>query len=144
MENYCACKGGYKLDNDGRSCKDIDECSEIHYVCSGHKCINIDGDYECKCFDGYEVVEDANFERNKRCQVIGDEKPSLIFSSLRGIRRSELSSDRSFFSHYASIYEHINSAASLDFNLKENYLIWSDSIQNALYIGPFRLNESKS
>ena len=44
---------------------------------------------------------------------------------------------------YLNLFE-IFSCCLTDFNLKENYLIWSDSIQNALYIGPFRLNESKS
>lgn len=37
---------------DGRSCVDIDECTENPRICSGGKCTNLKGGYACFCIDG--------------------------------------------------------------------------------------------
>ncbi|RLU27266.1 hypothetical protein DMN91_001067 [Ooceraea biroi] len=51
---YCSCPRGYDLWHDGRTCKDIDECMEQH-VCD-HTCINNPGSYECRCRQGFRLV----------------------------------------------------------------------------------------
>ena len=43
---------GYRLAPDGRSCVDIDECSEYGQICTGH-CVNEPGSYRCTCPQGY-------------------------------------------------------------------------------------------
>ncbi|KAM6453603.1 adhesion G protein-coupled receptor L4 isoform 2-T2 [Liasis olivaceus] len=61
---FCMCKDGYKpsngntsfVTNDGTSCRDIDECSELGSgACGDHaKCDNVDGGYSCTCNEGYQ------------------------------------------------------------------------------------------
>ncbi|XP_062501242.1 tenascin-X-like isoform X2 [Corticium candelabrum] len=61
-ESYeCACSVGYVLDNDGRTCQDVDECNEtfairLHYCES--VCVNILGSYYCNCSVGYQYSHD--------------------------------------------------------------------------------------
>ncbi|XP_078375949.1 uncharacterized protein LOC144659409 isoform X1 [Oculina patagonica] len=47
----CSCVSGYQLDNDGKSCTDIDECSFNNGGCS-HHCFNIPGSFYCGCPEG--------------------------------------------------------------------------------------------
>uniref|UniRef100_A0A8C6V9Z9 Adhesion G protein-coupled receptor L4 n=1 Tax=Naja naja TaxID=35670 RepID=A0A8C6V9Z9_NAJNA len=61
---FCMCKDGYKssngnisfVTNDGTSCRDIDECSELGTgACGDHaQCDNMDGEYSCTCNEGYQ------------------------------------------------------------------------------------------
>ncbi|XP_048581956.1 uncharacterized protein LOC5522228 isoform X2 [Nematostella vectensis] len=60
----CRCKRGYTLNNN--TCTDVNECTEIPYVCSGENsiCENTDGSFKCSCKSGYtpkfsEAVGDA-------------------------------------------------------------------------------------
>ncbi|XP_016148446.1 low-density lipoprotein receptor-related protein 1B [Sinocyclocheilus grahami] len=48
----CSCWPGFHLKNDGRTCIDVDECSE-NFPCS-HQCINTYGSFHCLCADGYQ------------------------------------------------------------------------------------------
>ena len=57
----CACDQGYELSADGRSCRDIDECSSSNQDCS-YKCKNDVGGYHCECPVGYQLDRDG-----KRC-----------------------------------------------------------------------------
>lgn len=46
----CSCDGGYKLQNDGHGCEDVNECdgrTASHY-CEG-ACVNTIGGYYCTC-----------------------------------------------------------------------------------------------
>jgi len=47
----CSCVSGYQLDPDGKSCIDIDECSNNNGGCS-HHCYNILGSFYCGCPEG--------------------------------------------------------------------------------------------
>ncbi|GLV45668.1 faulty attraction [Carabus blaptoides fortunei] len=59
----CDCFNGFRLRNDGRTCKDINECKENKRLCS-HECQNLPGSYRCLCPDGYRpdgnVCRDVN------------------------------------------------------------------------------------
>ncbi|KAM3625005.1 uncharacterized protein V6R79_005425 [Siganus canaliculatus] len=44
----CICPRGYALQNDGRRCKDINECSRKNGGCS-HLCVNQRGGHKCAC-----------------------------------------------------------------------------------------------
>lgn len=51
----CECQEGYRLSEDGRNCRDINECVEVEGMCSGGDCINFDGYFECLCPTGFKV-----------------------------------------------------------------------------------------
>jgi len=57
------CPVGYRLEEDGVTCRDVDECAEDPGVCGAHgDCRNLEGSYRCKCsahyfFDGITCVE---------------------------------------------------------------------------------------
>lgn len=53
----CGCNSGYRLNQDGRTCRDVDECSERLHTCS-QTCINNLGGYICACHKGY--IPDPN------------------------------------------------------------------------------------
>ncbi|XP_067935795.1 oncoprotein-induced transcript 3 protein-like [Watersipora subatra] len=44
----CSCYPGYKLEPDGITCSDIDECQVENGGCS-HTCVNTNGSYHCEC-----------------------------------------------------------------------------------------------
>ncbi|XP_030025273.2 fibrillin-1 [Manduca sexta] len=60
----CYCKRGYRLDNDNRTCVDVNECEEWGSVrlrgklCAG-ECVNEPGSYRCACPGGYRLSEDG-------------------------------------------------------------------------------------
>ncbi|XP_028401634.1 mucin-like protein [Dendronephthya gigantea] len=54
----CSCNRGYRLQADGLSCTDINECDESTDRCS-QKCTNTQGSYTCSCVDGYTLQSDS-------------------------------------------------------------------------------------
>ena len=44
---------GYTLVEDGRRCRDIDECATKEHNCPG-SCINTPGSFECACSQGFK------------------------------------------------------------------------------------------
>ncbi|XP_050356996.1 fibulin-2-like isoform X2 [Nymphalis io] len=59
----CYCNRGYRLNNDNRTCVDIDECEEWGRARSrgrlcGGRCVNAPGSYRCDCPQGYRLGED--------------------------------------------------------------------------------------
>ena len=60
----CSCPNGYKLNSDGLTCNDINECSTGLHTC--HQiCTNIDGGYTCSCHPGYEKNGDSCIDINE-------------------------------------------------------------------------------
>ncbi|XP_070174330.1 fibrillin-3-like [Littorina saxatilis] len=57
----CECSAGYQLNNDGKSCLDVNECAEKLDKCP-QKCHNKVGGFECVCEDGYSYNQN-----NKTC-----------------------------------------------------------------------------
>uniref|UniRef100_A0A4W2IBW6 Nidogen 1 n=1 Tax=Bos indicus x Bos taurus TaxID=30522 RepID=A0A4W2IBW6_BOBOX len=52
----CECSIGFR--GDGRTCYDIDECSEQPSVCGNHAiCNNHPGTFRCECVEGYQFSE---------------------------------------------------------------------------------------
>ncbi|XP_033229535.1 fibrillin-1-like [Belonocnema kinseyi] len=68
----CGCPEGFELDEDEKTCKDVDECEEGSHVCS-QKCLNIDGSYYCECLEGFELAEDKKtcFNEPDPCDDFG-------------------------------------------------------------------------
>ncbi|XP_046357626.2 uncharacterized protein LOC124135954 isoform X3 [Haliotis rufescens] len=56
----CMCEKGFRKDSSGK-CVDIDECDESSSDCV-QTCNNIDGGWQCGCYDGYTLNAD-----NKTC-----------------------------------------------------------------------------
>ncbi|EZA47230.1 Fibrillin-2 [Ooceraea biroi] len=58
---HCYCPAGYELEDDDRTCKDIDECEELELDsgCS-HICVNTPGSYHCDCPVGYRLSPQSN------------------------------------------------------------------------------------
>lgn len=49
----CSCNEGYRLDDAGFMCVDINECLENPNICNVGECINEPGKYYCQCPEGY-------------------------------------------------------------------------------------------
>ncbi|XP_069759628.1 fibulin-1 isoform X2 [Narcine bancroftii] len=67
----CSCYVGYKLNDDQRTCEDINECLLLVHQCqTGERCINSIGSYQClreiSCGTGYELTE------NNQCKDINE------------------------------------------------------------------------
>ncbi|XP_036210818.1 nidogen-1 [Myotis myotis] len=64
----CECAIGFR--GDGRTCHDIDECSEQPSVCGSHAiCNNHPGTFRCECEQGYRFSEEGT------CVAAMDERP---------------------------------------------------------------------
>lgn len=68
---------GYVLNIDGKTCRDLDECTAMRHNCP-HTCINVPGSFTCGCSEGYrqqgqgECVDiDECLEQPGLCQPIG-------------------------------------------------------------------------
>ena len=62
----CACRNGYELLPDGKSCSDVDECGVNPRICAGGECRNTDGSYICICNSGYIPSENGQRCEGKR------------------------------------------------------------------------------
>ncbi|XP_023556629.1 nidogen-1 [Octodon degus] len=64
----CECSIGFR--GDGRTCYDIDECSEQPSVCGSQAiCNNQPGTFRCECVEGYRFSDDG------KCVAIVDQRP---------------------------------------------------------------------
>lgn len=55
----CGCNDGYTLLEDGRTCRDIDECSVGTHGCQ-QDCVNTDGGFRCECRQGFQLNDDGS------------------------------------------------------------------------------------
>jgi Complement Clr-like EGF-like len=65
----CSCKRGYRLNHDGKTCSEIDECSENdpNHLCPGTAtCKNIIGSYKCSCPNGFKSLNSGSFCLGKK------------------------------------------------------------------------------
>lgn len=135
---HCECQPGFKLDpTDNQTCVDVDECQEDSGLCSGHICINLKGHYKCECNGGY-VLKD-----HKYCKINTPERPTLLFTNRHNIRSIDLPSNNATkvktspkARRYAPLYEMLSSATAFDYNIKNNYIVWSDVVEEAINIAP--------
>ena len=58
----CGCRAGFRLQEDGRTCSDVNEC-EVEDICGHGDCVNLQGSYTCSCHQGYSgqhLCQDIN------------------------------------------------------------------------------------
>ncbi|XP_028408846.1 uncharacterized protein LOC114531439 [Dendronephthya gigantea] len=64
----CTCTAGYRLNDDLRTCNDVDECERNTHSCSANGfCHNTRGSYKCSCKKGYQLGSDQ-----KTCQDVDE------------------------------------------------------------------------
>ncbi|KAL7834139.1 hypothetical protein AOLI_G00290990 [Acnodon oligacanthus] len=77
----CYCGNGLELQEDGRTCRDHDECGD--YGTCSQICMNTLGSYRCSCADGFSLQ--ANRRSCKAKTDPGDRPPLLLTANLKSI-----------------------------------------------------------
>ncbi|XP_051173151.1 vitellogenin receptor-like isoform X2 [Leptopilina boulardi] len=113
----CQCVEGYKLQEDGKSCKDIDECS----LPTGTKfcsqiCINSLGSYKCDCYNGYTLRNDGI-----TCKST-DLSMKFIIASNEGIKKVSLGG----IATEIIVSDMNDEISGLDVNIAKNTIYWSN------------------
>ncbi|KAI2662129.1 Low-density lipoprotein receptor-related protein 4 [Labeo rohita] len=109
----CTCHTGYTLTQDGKTCRDVDECADEGYCSQG--CTNIEGGFHCWCVQGYELRPDK-----RSCKALGPE-PVLLFANRIDIR--QVLPHRS---EYTLLLNNLENAIALDFHHSKELVFWSD------------------
>ncbi|XP_056127208.1 low-density lipoprotein receptor-related protein 1B isoform X1 [Rhinichthys klamathensis goyatoka] len=120
---FCFCADGFEVGEDGRSCRDHDECA-MYGTCS-QTCMNTYGSYRCSCTDGYSLQSNrrsciAKHEpgENPAALLIGG-SDNIIITALNGSRLQTLKQLDS------------NGTHGLDFNHKEESVCWVTSSESS-------------
>ncbi|CAM2100537.1 unnamed protein product [Caretta caretta] len=119
----CYCEDGYEVGNDGRNCKDLDECN-VYGTCS-QTCINTDGSYACSCVEGYILQPD-----NKSCKAKNepsDRPPVLLIASSETIEVLYLNGSK--VSTPNSVKG--NGINTLDFIYNKDTICWIESRESS-------------
>jgi len=111
--HICSCNEGYKLEADGHTCEDINEC-EIPGQCS-QICNNTKGGFKCSCMENYELDDD-----HRTCKALGHE-PLVLFANRRDIREVDIATNE-----YRELVSNLRSAVALDYDYQRGYLYWTD------------------
>uniref|UniRef100_A0A8C1SK69 Low density lipoprotein receptor-related protein 1Ba n=1 Tax=Cyprinus carpio TaxID=7962 RepID=A0A8C1SK69_CYPCA len=127
----CTCWPGFRLKNDGKTCIDVDECSE-NFPCS-HQCINTYGSFHCLCADGYQRPA----SNPHSCRSLSEE-PFLILADHHEIRKISLDG-----SNYTLLKQGLSNVISLDFDYRKELIYWIDTSRpSGRRINRMRLNGS--
>jgi len=127
----CACRKGYTLGADKKTCYDIDECKD-YGVCD-QKCQNTEGSYKCLCMDGYKL------QSNKKSCAVKGKRPSLIIANHKDISQYSLDGKDSTRLIYGDL---IGGTLALDVNQHDGYLYWADYISKTIARAP--MNNTKN
>lgn len=128
----CTCWPGFRLKNDGRTCIDVDECTES-FPCS-HQCINTYGSFHCLCADGYQRTAG----NPQSCRSLSAEEPFLILADHHEIRKISLDG-----SNYTLLKQGLSNVISLDFDYRKELIYWIDTSRpSGRRINRMRLNGS--
>ncbi|XP_066592780.1 vitellogenin receptor [Prorops nasuta] len=127
----CSCQKGFRLDSDGYSCTDIDECKQ-NKICS-QTCQNTRGSYVCGCYDGYVLQRDK-----KSCKAI-DSKVEIITTAGEDLRVLTPT-----LSYIKILRKDPNlDILSMDFDAKMNTIYWSNDKQGTITKLDMKSNQRK-
>ncbi|RWS20118.1 low-density lipoprotein receptor-like protein, partial [Leptotrombidium deliense] len=126
---YCECFSGYRINKNTALCMDINECEENALKCLSRKCYNTEGSFECDCGDPRQLSPIFP------CKYKIDERPKILFATRNDIRIADFSFYMQRTRQTSVIHEHFKGAVALDYNLRSNYLLWSDVELKKIYIG---------
>ncbi|XP_028835739.1 low-density lipoprotein receptor-related protein 2 isoform X2 [Denticeps clupeoides] len=109
----CVCPVGFKLQVNGLSCEDVDECESNPTLCS-HNCLNTRGSFLCICHSGYILEPDG-----RTCKTA--EPPSLLASVqheiiLLGLRTMDTQ---------VIVPQGSRPVFSIDYDWKEQQVFWT-------------------
>uniref|UniRef100_A0AAZ3Q1Z1 EGF-like domain-containing protein n=1 Tax=Oncorhynchus tshawytscha TaxID=74940 RepID=A0AAZ3Q1Z1_ONCTS len=113
----CYCKIGYEVSQDGKTCKDFNECS-VYGTCS-QTCSNNEGSYTCSCVEGYLLQPD-----NRSCKAKNDpveQLPVLLIANLNDIRCTSLSGMPTRLPAIST-----KKTTAMDFNYAQETVCWID------------------
>ncbi|XP_066473947.1 prolow-density lipoprotein receptor-related protein 1 [Tiliqua scincoides] len=82
----CYCNNSFQLADDGKSCKDFDECN-VYGTCS-QTCTNNHGSYTCSCVEGYLLQPDHKSCKAKNEPV--ERPPVLLIANSQNIMATYL------------------------------------------------------
>eukprot|EP00794_Sanderia_malayensis_P008172 gene8172-9048_t len=116
----CSCRDGFKLNSDGKTCDDINEC-ETYGTCSQH-CKNSLGSYKCSCQKGYTLKKDG-----RSCRVQGG-RPSLVIANRMNIIQMDTDSNKIKSLVPAKL---IGGVLAVDINI-DGYLYWADYVKGRI------------
>ncbi|TRZ00821.1 hypothetical protein DNTS_026704 [Danionella cerebrum] len=109
----CGCKAGFRLQPDGLTCMDIDECKEIQTAPCSQNCINTLGSYMCRCHPDFILEPDGHSCKTAdEPRLLVSEQDELVCLSLRSSRIQTLAEPgrKPIF--------------SLDYDLREGRVYW--------------------
>ncbi|XP_066878606.1 low-density lipoprotein receptor-related protein 2-like [Kogia breviceps] len=118
----CACGTGWRLQPDGWSCGDVDECSTAYSPC-GQLCHNTPGSYSCGCIRGYQLHNGTD------CRVTDDAIKILIAADRElGIldRRTGI---------YETLVPIKSRPTSVAYDLERSMYFWVDEVLNMFVLG---------
>ncbi|GAA6094896.1 low-density lipoprotein receptor-related protein 1B isoform X1 [Tachysurus ichikawai] len=120
---FCFCADGFEVGEDGRSCRDHDECA-VYGICS-QTCTNTYGSYRCSCTDGYRLQPNRH---SCKAEHDTDESPAaLMIASLDNIVITALNGSGVQILKFLDP----NGTHSLDFNHNEESVCWVTSSMSA-------------
>ncbi|XP_072042767.1 low-density lipoprotein receptor-like [Amphiura filiformis] len=102
---------------------DINECKAFPPPCS-QSCHNADGNYSCKCSEGFILKPDL-----RSCRATGP-NPLVIFTNRYDIRQFNIITNE-----YRHIFDNLWSAVGLDFHIESRSLYWTDVAKEKIQRG---------
>ncbi|XP_047405620.1 prolow-density lipoprotein receptor-related protein 1-like [Sciurus carolinensis] len=118
----CSCGAGWRLQPDGQSCGDVDECSMAFSPC-GQLCHNTPGSYSCDCIQGYQL------NNGSECRVTDDGVKILI------ARDQELGVLDRKTGIYESLIPIKSRPISVAYDLERSTYFWVDEVLNVFVLG---------
>ncbi|RWS11340.1 low-density lipoprotein receptor-related protein 1-like protein [Leptotrombidium deliense] len=124
----CDCPDGFVLNKITNQCEDKNECVTLENACPNMPCINLNGSYECDCRMFQYVTPIYPCKRDQK------DKPLLLYITHDDIRLTNISIYASESKSSSILYSNLTSGGVIDYNMKNNYIVWSDTKQKTINV----------